>query len=52
MSQPAGKPFVAVIRLQESKAREHNKFFSSHGPSLNVCGMSFTPDQARETLQA
>ena len=52
MSQPAGKPFVAVIDSKNLRRASITSLLEPWAKSERLRLMSFTPDQARETLQA
>jgi DNA-binding NarL/FixJ family response regulator len=52
MSQPAGKPFVAVIDSKNLRRASITSLLEPWAKSERLRLTSFTPDQARETLQA
>jgi DNA-binding NarL/FixJ family response regulator len=52
MSQPLGKPFVAIIDSKNLRRASITSLLGPWAKSENLRLTSFTPDQAREVLQA
>ena len=52
MSQPSGKPFVAIVDIKNLRRASITSLLEPWANSENLRLTSFTPDQAREALQA
>src|SRR6476620_7875880 len=52
MSQPSGKPFVAIVDIKNLRRASITSLLEPWAKSENLRLTSFAPDQTREALQA